>query len=347
MIWQMLFIVLPMNDKQKARNTFSEFIIRLLLLLLLNPIAHVVAQNGNSFRNPDLAIPPASDRPQGVVEVDAIFDGYSVSYVNDVVYASYGERDVVLNLLLPSIEKPEPFPLVMFVQGSAWLPQNVYRSLPIFVDLARSGYVIASVEYRHSREAVAPAQAQDVKAAIRFMRANADQYNIDPGRVAIWGTSSGGHIAALVGTSAGEEAFLTGDYRDQSSEVQAVIDFFGPTDFRQMDNHPSQIMHNHPGSPESLVVGGPIQDEGQTETVRMYNPISYIDSRKELPPFLIVHGDIDPLVPFNQSVLLYEALVAAEQEVSFYRVNGGGHGPGIFSTEIMATVKSFLDRNLN
>lgn len=311
------------------------------LLLLLNATAY--SQNlGNS----DIEIPPASDRPEGLIEVDAIFDGYSVRYDNDVVYASYGDRDLVLNLLLPTVESATPFPLVMYVQGSAWLPQNVYRSLPTFVDIARSGFVIASIEYRHSREAIAPAQAQDVKAAIRFMRANAEQYNVDPEKVAIWGNSSGGHLAALTGTSEGEALFLTSDNAEQSSAVQAVIDFFGPTDFRRMDDHPTQITHNGPRSPESLVVGGPIQDEAQTELVTAYNPISYISPDKNIPPFLIVHGDIDNLVPFNQSVLLYEALREANQEVSFYRVNGGGHGPGIFSLEIMGIVQSFLDQHL-
>jgi len=325
------------------KKTGTLSLIQCILFLVA---AESFAQNGNAFRNPDVDIPPASDRPQGVIELDAIFDGYSVNYVNDVVYSSYGGRDVVLNLLLPTVETSEPYPLIMFIQGSGWLPQNVYRTLPVLVDLARSGYVIASIEYRHSREAIAPAQAQDVKAAIRFMRPNAGQYNINPDKVAVMGTSSGGHLAALVGTSAGEQSFLTDDYRDQPSNVQAVVDFFGPTDFRQMDDHPSQITHNNPGSPESLVVGGPIQEPSQEQAVRAYNPISYISPEKEMPPFLIIHGDVDPLVPFNQSVLLYEALKDANQEVTFYRVNGAGHGPGIFSSEMMVIVNDFLDQHL-
>lgn len=312
-----------------------------LLLFLFGSLGHA-----QGIRNSDLEIPPPDDRPAGVIEVDAIFDGYSVRYENDVVYARYGDRAVVLNLLLPTVESPSPLPLLMYVQGSAWLPQNVYRSLPNFVDIARSGYVVASIEYRHSQEAIAPAQAQDVKAAIRYMRANAEQYNVDPEKVAIWGTSSGGHLAALTGTSDGEELFLTSDYANQSSAVQAVIDFFGPTDFRQMDAHPSQITHDDPRSPESLVVGGPIQDAAQSTLVNAYNPIRYVSPDRTIPPFLIVHGDIDNLVPFNQSVLLYEALREANKEVSFYRVNGGGHGPGIFSREMMSIVKNFLDQHL-
>ena len=304
------------------------------------------AQNTNDVRNSTIEIPSSAESPQGVIEINAAFDGYPVSYLNDVVYATYGNRELVLNIFLPSEEAANPYPLVVFIQGSAWLPQNVYRSLPHFVDFARAGYVVASVEYRHSREAIAPAQIQDVKAAIRFMRANAQQYRLDPEKVAVWGTSSGGHLAALVGTSDGEEAFLTEDNPAQSSAVQAVVDFFGPTDFRRMNDYPSQINHDHPSSPESLVVGGPIQTQAVADAVASYNPIHFITTEKTLPPFLIAHGDIDELVPFNQSVLLYDALREAGKEVTFYRVNGASHGPGIFSEEMMRIVKDFLDQQL-
>lgn len=319
-------------------------LIRSLVVLVSFFAFQSSAQNNDIFLNLSVQIPPASDRPRGMIEVDAIFDAYAVNYVNDVVYASYGDRDLVLNLLLPSIDTTEGFPLIIYIQGSGWLPQNVYRSLPLLVDLARSGYVIASVEYRHSREAIAPAQVQDVKAAIRFMRANADNYNIDPRKVAVMGNSSGGHLSALAGVSDGEVAFLTEDNSDYPSHVQVVVDFFGPTDFRQMDNYPSQISHDRPGSPESLVVGGPIQESEQEAAVKAYNPITYISSDRDIPPFLIIHGDVDALVPFNQSVLLYEALREANKEVVFYRVNGAGHGPGIFSEKMMGIVRDFLDQ---
>jgi len=113
-----------------------------------------------------------------------------------------------------------------------------------------------------------------------------------------------------------------------------------------MDDYPSQINHSHASSPESLVVGGPIQTQAVAEMVTAYNPIHYISSDRSLPPFLIAHGDIDELVPFNQSVLLYEALKEAGKEVTFYRVNGAGHGPGIFSKQMMQIVEDFLDQHL-
>jgi len=319
-----------------------------LLLLGLCCVAMPLSgfsQNARVIRDSSVQIPPSAERPDGVIEVDAVFDNLPVTYLKDVVYARYGDRELVVNLLLPA-ENSSPRPLVMFVPGSAWLPQNLYQGIPRLVDVARAGYVVASVEYRHSLEAIAPAQVQDVKAAIRFMRANQDEYNIDPSKVAIWGTSSGGHLSALTGTSAGEEAFMTADNSLVSDAVQAVIDFYGPTDFRRMDEFPSQMTHNAPDSPESRVVGGPIQDPRFRDAVAAYNPITYISPDEKLPPFLIVHGDVDALVPFNQSVLLYEALQKVEADVTFYKVKGAGHGDGIFSKPMMKTVIGFLDEYL-
>ena len=129
---------------------------------------------------------------------------------------------------------------------------------------------MAIVEHRHSMEAKAPAQVQDVKAAIRFMRANAEKYNIDPFRIGIWGGSSGGHLAALVGTSDGVGEFMTEDNQLQPSCVQAVVDFSGPTDFTQMNKYPTRIDHDAEDSPESLVIGGPIQEPQYRELVQMY-----------------------------------------------------------------------------
>ncbi len=304
------------------------------------------AQNNNSSRRLDIEIPPAAESPSGTIETDAVFDNYRVNYVPDVVYAKFDERELVLNLILPSGDQESKSPLVVFIQGSAWYPQNVYGNLPQLADIARAGYAVASVEYRPSNEAKAPAQAQDVKAAIRFMRANTEQYNIDPAKVAVWGNSSGGHLAALTGTSDGESQFLTQDNSEQSSRVQAVVDFYGPTDFLRMDDYPSRITHNAPDSPESNVIGAPIQSAEASEKVRSYNPISYISNEKELPPFLIVHGDVDPLVPFNQSVLLYNALKEAGKDVTFYKVKGAGHGDGIWSGSMISIVIDFLDDHL-
>ena len=194
--------------------------------------------------------------------------------------------------------------------------------------------------------AKAPAQLVDMKAAIRFLRANADSYNLDPARVAIWGTSSGGHMASLVGLTAENQAFTNEVHSAESDAVRAVVNFFGPTDFRRMNDYPSVIDHDAPTSPESVVVGGPIQDPRYRDKVNAYNPMTYVDASRRAPPFLIMHGDRDALVPFNQSVLLYEALRDAGQVVGFYKVAGAGHGDRFFTPSTLAVVTAFLKKHL-
>jgi acetyl esterase/lipase len=311
---------------------------------------------GQGIRLRDTIVPPAHEHPAGMLILPSEADAYVATYLKDVVYARRGSRELRLQILMPedrsSLLPPEerstipPRPLIVYVQGSAWLPQALYAAIPQLADFAHAGYVVASVEYRPSTEAVAPAQIQDVKAAIRFLRAHAVEYNIDPNRVGIWGDSSGGHMAALAGLTDGFKPFLTDDYPDHSSAVQAVVDFYGPTDFTRMNDFPTRLDHDAPDSPESIVVGGPIQEPAQARAVRAYNPITHIAADKSAPPFLILHGDRDSLVPFNQSVLLYEALRDAGHDVTFYKVAGADHGVRFWTPAVMDVVRAFLDEHL-
>ena len=208
------------------------------------------------------------------------------------------------------------------------------------------GYAVASIDYRLSGPF--PAQIEDGKAAVRWLRANAAKYNLDPQRFAAWGSSAGGHLVALLGFSGGVKELegSTGNL-DQSSRIQAVLDFFGPTDLLQMDAQAalnaavvSRIKHDDPRSPESRFIGGPIQ-ENREKAVRA-NPITYVT--RDDPPFLIMHGDQDPLVPLAQSRILYEALQRAGVPATFHAVNGAGHGFG--GPEIDRMAGEFLDQNL-
>jgi acetyl esterase/lipase len=288
----------------------------------------------------DVPIPTDLTGPEGM---QVIFgdksESYSAVYFPDIEYARYGERALKLNLLQPKNAKG-PNPLLVYIQGSGWLPQSLYQNIPQLADFAHRGYLVASVEYRHSLEAQFPAQIQDVKAAIRFLRANAEKYSLDPERVAVWGDSSGGHLAAMTGVSDGIMEFNTLNYAAESSGVKAVVDFYGPTDLLQMNQFPSKIDHDAANSPESLLVGGPLQEK--KVKAAQANPISYISREKSLPPFLIMHGDQDELVPFNQSVLLYQALKEARQDVTFYKVKGAGHGSGFWTSEVLEIVHKFL-----
>jgi acetyl esterase/lipase len=239
----------------------------------------------------------------------------------DLEYARVGDKALLLDLYVPN-EPEGPLPLLVWIHGGAWRAGSKDRCPA--VGMTRRGYVVASVGYRLSQEARFPAQIHDCKAAIRWLRAHADTYKIDPGRIGAWGTSAGGHLVALLGTSGGVEALegTVGDQREQSSRIQAACDFFGPTDFLQMDAGGSDLKHNAPNSPESQLIGGAIQEN--KDKVARANPITYVT--KDDPPFLIVHGDKDRTVPINQSELLSDALKKAGVEVEFYIVKGGGHG---------------------
>ncbi|OVE79966.1 hypothetical protein BVY01_01150, partial [bacterium I07] len=171
-------------------------------------------------------------------------------------------------------------------------------------------------------EALFPAQIQDCKAAIRWIRANAENHGFDPDRIGVWGGSAGGHLVALLGTSGGIEEFETDENSEYSSRVQAVVDWYGPTDFLKMDDFPGKGGHNDGGSPESRLVGGPIQEN--KDLVLKANPITYVSS--DDPPMLIMHGEKDMSVPFNQSELLHDALKNAGLESTLYCVKNGGHG---------------------
>jgi acetyl esterase/lipase len=215
-----------------------------------------------------------------------------------------------------------PVPLILFVHGGGFSRGDKGDQDP--GPFVSDGYAFASVNYRLSGDAIFPAQLEDCKAAVRWLRANAAKFNLDPERFGAWGTSAGGHLVALLGTSGDTTLFDVGENLEFSSRVHAVADWFGPTDFLQMDAHrlPDGMGHNGAGSPESRLIGGPIQQN--KDKVARANPITYISSND--PPFLIAHGDQDRLVPHHQSELLHSALIAARVPSTLITVKGGGHG---------------------
>jgi acetyl esterase/lipase len=204
---------------------------------------------------------------------------------------------------------------------------------------------VASIGYRLSGDALFPAQIEDCKAAIRWLRAHAKEYGLNPARFGVWGSSAGGHLVVLLGTSGGVKEFDVGANLDQSSRVQAVCDYYGPTDLLQMDAHalPSaRLKHDPANSPESRLIGGAIQEN--KEKAARVNPITYVTP--DDPPFLIVHGDADPTVPIHQSQLLFEALKKAGVSVHFHTIKGAGHGQGFGGRELDEMVTGFFDRCL-
>ena len=241
--------------------------------------------------------------------------------LKDLAYVPGGHERQKLDLYLPPAGAR--WPLVVAIHGGAFR-MGSKDSEPAGAFVAR-GFAVAAINYRLSQHAVFPAQIEDGKAAVRWLRANAAQYGYDPGRVASYGASAGGHLAAMLGTAGDVTAFDVGENAGVSSRVQAVVDFFGPTDFLQMDAHrlsPQAMVHDTPDSPESQLVGGPIRDN--PEKVARANPITYVTA--DDPPFLMVHGDADLLVPHHQSELLEATLRKAGVRVRLVTIPGGPHG---------------------
>ncbi|MBI1390388.1 MAG: alpha/beta hydrolase fold domain-containing protein [bacterium] len=280
------------------------------------------------------AQPGASRLPEGVTTE------------RDVVYSTVDGIDLALDVIYPANADASLHPLVVWIHGGAWLAGD--KSGNPAAMLVSHGFAAASINYRLTQQAIWPAQIHDCKAAIRFLRAHAEQYRIDSKRIGVWGSSAGGHLAAMLGTSGGvSELEGDGGWLDQSSRVQAVCDFYGPTNFKRMLDQPSAMDHASADSPESRLVGGRVAD--MEETVRSADPITYINA--DDPPFLIAHGDRDMTVPFNQSQLLYDALQAANVESELIVVEGGGHGGWNGDTrptqrEINQRVIAFFEKHL-
>ena len=259
--------------------------------------------------------------------------------LRDLEYVPGGHERQKLDLYLPQQgEGSAALPLIVWVHGGAWLGGNK-NSCPA-AQFLKDGFAAASINYRLSQHAIFPAQIEDCKAAIRFLRANAGKYNIDPNHIGVWGASAGGHLVALLGTTGDVNDFDKGPNLQFSSKVQAVCDFFGPTDFTKMSAFESIMDHDVPDAPEAKLIGGPVQEN--KEACKRANPITYIS--KNDPPFLICHGDKDNLVPINQSVLLYEALKKAGVDVTFHTVEGGGHG--FRDPEVDKMVLEFFTKHL-
>ncbi|HEX5734897.1 MAG TPA: alpha/beta hydrolase [Blastocatellia bacterium] len=265
--------------------------------------------------------------------------------IRNIEYARAGGHTLLLDLYLPA-ESTTALPLIVWVHGGGWASGDKGNGGHA-ARLTERGYAVASINYRLSWEDRFPAQIEDCKAAIRWLRANASRYNLDPDRIGVWGSSAGGHLAALLGTSGGVEE-LEGDLgnQDQSSRVQAVIDWYGPADLLRMQSESlpcGVIDHDSPLSPEALLLGCPIQL--CKDRARRASPVTYATS--DDPPFLIMHGTEDCLVPPLQSRDMQEALAAVGVEATLKFIQGAGHGGDEFETaENRKLVDDFLDRHL-
>jgi acetyl esterase/lipase len=276
----------------------------------------------------------------------AVPKGFVAEY--DVPYVPNGDPAQVLDIFFPEKRAEKPQPLLVWVHGGGWSGGSKTQ-LPYLNQLAR-GYIVASIEYRFSQKALSPAQIQDCQAAIRWLRANARKYNIDPSHIGVGGASAGGHLVALLGTSGGQNAFPPiGGNEDQSDRVQAVCDIFGPTNFwtvvkqAEEDKNVKYFYKWNQGDPYSKLIGAKLgQDKEKCDAV---SPVHYV--RKDNPPFLILHGDRDALVPFAQSVELADLLTKAGVKVTLQRLPGANHGgPAFELPAVRRLTEAFFDKYL-
>jgi acetyl esterase/lipase len=288
-----------------------------------------------------------------------------IDTTSDVVYASPKLADGRPKQLLMDIQVPRtpgPKPLVVYVPGGGFVQSGKEGNLPLRSYAANAGFVVASVQYRVQPDGATYADSiADVKSAIRYLRAHASTYQIDPGKVGAWGDSAGGYLVAMVGVTNGDKQYDIGDNLGQSSDVQAVVDKFGASDLSQLE------ADYDPASQQAMApllaiaakyVNGPASTQSLAETpatVAAANPITRIEPGD--PPFVIFHGNADKLISPSQTLNLHNALRAAGVTSTRYVVDGGGHGDLSFTgdtesallwttTEVADPLIDFLDTSL-
>lgn len=253
----------------------------------------------------------------------------------DVEYANVDGHSLKLDLYVPE-NLSAPVPLVIDIHGGGWMALD--KNEMIARGLIGRGFAVASIDYRLSGVATFPAQIYDCKAAVRWLRAHAAEYGWNPDKIGAWGDSAGGHLVSLLGLTADNPALEGNEGNTNvSSRVQAVCDFYGPSDLWTTDHHLADSVADN-AVPRLL--GGLI--EQNVDKARLASPLFYVSSNA--CPFLIVHGDKDPIVPLQQSIALNDAMQKAGVPTQLYVVKGGGHGFG--EPHAYELVEAFFKKNL-
>jgi acetyl esterase/lipase len=258
----------------------------------------------------------------------------------DLAYVTNGHARQKLDLYVPAHPSG---PLLVWIHGGGW--REGTKSGPPGLALVAKGFTVASVEYRFSQDAIFPAQIEDCKAAIRWLRAHAAEYGYDPQRIGAWGASAGGHLVALLGVTGQVKDFDVGENLDQSSAVQCVIDWFGPADFPAYDPNLAEpsIRRENPDSVLAKLLGGPISQK--LDLAKRASPVTWVT--KDAAPMLIMQGTKDPLVPLEQSQRLYDKLKAAGADATLEVIEGAGHGgPEFTSPERIKLMMNFVTKHL-
>jgi acetyl esterase/lipase len=236
-----------------------------------------------------------------------------------------------------------PTPVIVFVSGNGWRSIDRSRHIPSLAQFARAGYLVASIDYRISGEAVFPTALLDVKTAVRFLRANAKAYNLDPGRIGMWGNSAGGHLTAMAATTGDRPEFDADPQGNTrwggfSSAIQAAVPWYAPSDLTDLPSDGRYV--------ENVQLGFDAKDPANAGKARLASPLTYISANT--PPILQVHGTADAMVPLWHGERLHHALLAAGRTSTLLRVEGAPHkfAEVISVPQVVGTMMAFFDKHL-
>lgn len=280
-------------------------------------------------------VEPPEPRPERPTWLDSVVD---LKY--DIPYAGRGDSTRHLDLLLPKSRKGTGLlPVVVYIHGGAWMSNDKSMGHRMLADLVSGGeFAGVTIDYRLSHQGIWPAQIHDCKAAIRWVRANAPKYGLNPDRIAVRGESAGGHLVGMLGTS-GDVKELEGDlgdHLDMSSRVTCVVDEYSPSEFLALDVSAGPLERA-----EFRLLGGPFT--GNEARARSASPITHVTP--DDPPFLIIHGTKDGTVPFDQGRRLHAAMCEKGARSQFLQVQGGMHG-GWPNPEIPKRILQFYEKHL-
>lgn len=267
--------------------------------------------------------------------------------LQNVTYSEQTGEDLKLSLILPWYQKDDaipntPLPLLVFVQGSAWCTPDFDYELPQLALFAHAGFVVATVGHRDCTHGHPfPAFLQDVKCAIRYLRKHAEEYSIDPEHVVIWGTSSGGNTALLVGLTGDEERYETEEHAGYSDKVNAVVSCFGPTNMERLMKPYMEAGEIGLG----IALCGSNDMEVWKKVAEEMSPVNHVEEGKEYPPFLLLHGTEDKVVLPDQMEEMYHKLLDHGVDAQAYLVDGAVHEGNFWTLKIRSMIMEFLQEN--
>lgn len=261
-----------------------------------------------------------------------------VTFAQVDAWFGHTRRDLKMDIIYPE-DKTRKYPCIVWICGGAWAVMDRSAHLAYLSELARSGFVVASVEYRTTNEGTFPIQLMDVKAGIRYLKAHGERYNIDVEHFGVMGESAGGYLTAMAAL-VDDRAYDVGAFTEYSSKVQAACPWYPPTDVTSFP-YPSPELAA--ATPESLLLGKNVA-QNQEEAMKIC-PVAYV--KKDAPPFMIIHGDQDHTVPFHQGELLHDKLEEAGVDVTMLVLEGADHADvRFFQKEIWQRIIAFFQDKL-